>query len=554
MIICGLKLTHDGAIALVDNGKLIFCHEMEKIDNSRRYSEFKLDFSHICRILEDYGYHIDNVDKFVIDGWGDELGFSEKKDFEIEVDLGNGKFNLKFAEYGHLITNEDVLERFEFNYQDQGLSYSSYRHISGHLMASYCTSPFATAGEDSFILTWDGGMPPQLSYFHYESGRVENIGILFPLMGFAYPHFAIKFKPYDHLGVYDMSIAGKVMAYIALGKVREDLLNDFNQIFKAQNAEIQGLELTPVIIRSLTHILLEKFVEHGKTNSIESVDMIATFHQFINNLLVSSLRDRLSQYPEYKKNLCNSGGCALSIKWNSSIRECGAIEKMWIPPFPNDSGSAIGAACCEMVNLTRNKTLQWNVYSGPGLIDRAPLESWTSRPCSLEELAKLLYETSEPVICLKGNAELGPRALGNRSILAPAISPSMKDHLNKIKEREYYRPVAPICIEEDAPTVFSPGSPDPLMLFDHKVKPGWENKVPAICHLDGTSRIQTVNQNQNPEIYQILQAYKKLSGIPLLCNTSANYKGKGFFPDLRSAMEWGKTRYVWSNGILYSQL
>lgn len=557
MIICGLKLTHDGAIALIDNGKLVFCYEMEKINNSPRFSDLRLDFSTLCNILNDNGYSLEDVNQIVIDGWGDELGFSTEKeeDFKMDVDLGTGKFTLNFAEYGQIMKNEDVFERWEFDYSQHGLRYSSYRHVSGHIGGAYCTSPFVKRGEDSFILVWDGGMPPQLFYFNYNSNKVENLGTLFLLMGYIYQRFAVNFEPYTHFHIADMTIAGKVMAYIALGNVQEGLLREFKEIFASQNAETKPLTLTPVIVRALTQVLITRLVEHGKSKNYKSEDMLATFHRFIQDLLLSNLKDEIERYPGYTKNLCFAGGCALNIKWNSAIRESGMFKQMWVPPFPNDSGSALGTACCEMIVRKGINTLEWNVYSGPPLVNKHEhnpgSDSWTKRPCSIKRLAKLLYDTSEPIVFLKGRAELGPRALGNRSILASAVDISMKDMLNKIKGRAAYRPVAPICLEQDAPKIFNPGIPDPLMLYDHKVNSDWENKIPAVCHLDGTSRIQTVNKKDNIEIFELLTEYKKLSGIPLLCNTSANFKGKGFFPDVQSAIEWGRTNFVWSDHTLY---
>ena len=130
----------------------------------------------------------------------------------------------------------------------------------------------------------------------------------------------------------------------------------------------------------------------------------------------------------------------------------------------------------------------------------------------------------------------------------------MKKVLNGIKNREDYRPVAPICLEEDAKDIFEPGSRDPYMLFDHKVRPEWKERIPAICHLDGTARLQTVNEMENPVIFSLLTEYKKLSGIPLLCNTSANLNGKGFFPDIASAVQWDQVNYVWSGGAIYEKV
>lgn len=555
MIICGLKLTHDGAIALIDNGKLVFCYEMEKLNNSPRYSRLHLNYNTICNFLNTNGYNLESVDQIVIDGWGDELGFQvdEEEEYTLDVDLGNGPFTLNFAEYGHVIDDEDLLERSEFNYPDHGLSYSSYRHISGHVLAAYSTSPFARRGEDSFILAWDGGMVPQLFYFHSRDNKIENCGSLFPLMGYIYQRFAMKYKPYDHLPLSDLAVAGKAMAYIALGEARGDLLKEFKSIWRNQNEESDVLTLTPIIIRALSQVLITRFVEYGKSNGSKPEDMMATFHVFLEELLLNGLKDKIKNYPDYKKNLCFCGGCALNIKWNSAIRGSGMFKEMWVPPFPNDSGSAIGTACCEMINRTGINALEWNVYSGPPLVNnqnRLP-DSWTKRPYSIKKLAKLLHETCEPIVFLNGKAELGPRALGNRSILAAAVNKTMKDHLNKIKERADYRPVAPICLEEDAPEIFDPGIPDPLMLYDHDVRDSWLDRIPAVCHIDGSSRIQTVNKNENKEVYELLTEYKNLSGIPLLCNTSANYKGKGFFPDLTSAIKWDRVNFVWSDFTLY---
>jgi carbamoyltransferase len=153
-------------------------------------------------------------------------------------------------------------------------------------------------------------------------------------------------------------------------------------------------------------------------------------------------------------------------------------------------------------------------------------------------------------VVLDGRAELGPRALGSRSIIAPATSPKMKDRLNEVKDREPYRPVAPICLEEAAPGVFTPGTPDPYMLFDHEVRPEWRARIPAIVHLDGTARLQTVGRGDGA-VRRLLESYFEASGIPVLCNTSANLKGSGFFPDVASALAWGRVDLVWSEGTLY---
>ena len=197
--------------------------------------------------------------------------------------------------------------------------------------------------------------------------------------------------------------------------------------------------------------------------------------------------------------------------------------------------------------------LDWSVYSGPELIKNDAGSKWEKKKCTVTSLAQILHNENEPVVVLQGRAELGRRALGNRSIIAPAVSKKMQDILNKVKKREEYRPISPICLENRAKEVFDSGTRDPFMIFDHYAKKEWKDKIPAVVHIDGTARLQTVAKGDNPVIYELLEEYEKLSRVPVLCNTSANLWGKGFFADVRSAANWGKVNYIWSEGKLYSK-
>lgn len=560
MVICGLKLTHDGAIALIDNGKLVFCHEMEKLANNERYKAMRDLFNtgFLNNTLEEYGYTLKDIDQIVIDGWGDHYGENncedDYPDYKTVINLnGNDPFEIALNKYGLCVRNEGLLESKSFSYQQQNFSYKSYMHISGHLMSGFCTSPFASRGEDAFLLIWDGGMMPQLFYMRHKEKSIEKLETIFNLLGISYSSFASNYAPFNHLSYYDLSIAGKLMAYIALGECQQEVLTEFKRLFALQENKLllKGKLKSKALIK-LTSNLLSDFVAYGELSDIKPVDMLTTFHCFLQEIIVEQLGKAVNKYPLLTRNLCFVGGCALNIKWNSHIRSSGLFKEMWVPPFPNDAGSAIGVACCEMINSTGRLALEWDVYKGPALRNsKLGNHSWQENDCSIKELAEILFYENEPVVFLNGRAELGPRALGNRSILAPAVDPFMKTILNRVKKRESYRPVAPICIEEDAGNIFTPGSADPLMLYDHWVKEEWKEKIPAVCHLDGSARLQTINRNDNPFIYELLQEYKKLSGIPLLCNTSANFNGKGFFPDVDSAMKWGEIDRIWSAGKLY---
>jgi len=560
MIICGIKTTHDGGIAIIENGMLKYSVEMEKIDNKGRYSDFS-DLNLLPKLLRECGYEINQIDQFVIDGWHG-TGRYWNGESKLILKDGSHENSIRVAPYSEKRRLEDILQRFTFGdrllIEGKIYNYSSYMHVTGHVMSAYCTSPFAQRNESSYVLVWDGGLYPRLYYYDINTNTIKNIGHLFLFLGTIYSIIAQYFGPYKktkeqlfqerakrdiegYFGGY--SVAGKIMSYIALGNLKPELFELFNQL-RAEQTEVSN---------ELEHLFSKKLRQLIHSDEYSDVDVLATFHAYLEGLLLDKLEQKTKRYPEFSKNLCFVGGCALNIKWNSSIRDSKLFNDVYVPPFPNDSGSAIGVAAAENLRITRRPYIDWNVYSGPNIVKGAPNLDWQAIPCSIEALAMHLYKSDEPTIFLDGRAELGPRALGNRSILASPINNVMKDLLNKVKQREYFRPVAPICLESEATKVFIPGCQDPYMLFDHQVREEWKKKIPAICHIDGSARLQTVNETSNPTIFALLKAFYDLTSIPLLCNTSANYNGSGFFPDLASAMKWGRLNYIWYDNQLYTR-
>jgi carbamoyltransferase len=546
MIISGFKLTHDGAFCIIDNGALIFCYEVEKINNNPRYSDFNLTNKEIESISNCYGYSKKNITEIVVDGWNNDSsrkGAAKKRQPSIEM---NG--------YDPFTGKKEVLHAVAFDTAHERKSHTSYQHISSHIVGAYCTSPFAKNTESSFILIWDGAIAPQLYYFNSADRIFEKCGWVHYIYGQAYSQFAAYYPPFDLNTLDDLGTAGKIMAYIAKGRTNPVLLNQFSEKYKEYQVGFGKNDITLLQLKNFSTSLLDEFHYIATMEKIQPDDALRTFHEFLQALLIEGIALCLKQFPQKKPtNLCYAGGCALNIKWNSALRNTGLFKNTWIPPFPNDSGSALGTACCAMISHQNIFALDWNVYQGPKLIppDKTAFQGWSSRQCSITELATVLFTTQEPVVFLNGAAELGPRSLGNRSIFCSAANKENLDHLNKIKKRESYRPVAPICLEEKAASIFDPGTPDPYMLYEHYVRPAWQSKVPAIVHLDGSARLQTVNALQNKLVYDLLRAYAKISGIPVLCNTSANANGKGFFPDIGSAINWGGCSYVWSEGILW---
>lgn len=443
-----------------------------------------------------------------------------------------------------LLDNIAVLGNFNgLSIGGKKYTYWSSYHVTGHILSAYLTSPYSKREEDSYVLTWDGGIYPSLYLVRAQERKIDCIGPLFRLFGSSYEMFARSFPPFQQEDERTLSIAGKVMAYIALGKVQPILL--------------KALKIAGKDLNTYQHDFPLKLAEYLKHRvdccSLSTADFLCTFHSYLQGLLCATL-EQFSKKFDRKPNLCISGGCALNIKWNSAIRELGLFNDVYIPPFPNDSGSAIGAACADLFTRGEAPTLEWSVYLGPRLHTGPPASGWEQREFSLNQLAALLHETQEPVVFLSGRAELGPRALGNRSILASASSPGMKNLLNFIKDREPYRPVAPICLEVWASRIFDPGFRDPFMLFEHRIRNEWRDRIPAVLHLDQTARLQTVSPQDNPVIAELLAAYLSISGVPVLCNTSANYPGAGFFPSARAATEWDRVNYIWSDNLLYERV
>jgi carbamoyltransferase len=555
MLICGIKVSHDAGVAVIEDGKVLFSTEVEKLENGHRYSSLG-DLERVEQILKSEGIDPADIGQFVVDGWFVQgVDDSEATDSAVLAARGGGRLPIPVAPYQDR-RGGSPLARYSFtnhSFNTSAAGYASYHHVSNHLLGGYCSSPFAACGEDALVLVWDGGTVPRLYAVTAATRTVRWLTDLLPITGDIFGEFSSHLDPFfrdtnsfsaDEIMRYHLSIAGQAMAYAALGRVEEDAFGVFDNVLadfpdvSAENSKAASVKLI------------------GRRNELlpglSDADLIATFQEYLGCRLLASLTTFLRGLGlPTAPNLVMAGGCALNIKWNSRLRRSGQVRDIWIPPFPNDSGAAIGTATCEMFHRGQHQALSWDVYSGPQLTDGDIPPGWRVLGCGECELAGVLHDVGEPVVVLSGRAEIGPRALGNRSILAVATDAAMKDKLNAIKDRAHYRPVAPICLSSRAAEVFTPGNSDPYMLFEHRPRPAWATRIPAVLHLDGTARLQTIDASASSPAGRILEHYAALSGIPVLCNTSANFSGRGFFHDVASATRWGQTNYVWSDGRLY---
>lgn len=228
---------------------------------------------------------------------------------------------------------------------------------------------------------------------------------------------------------------------------------------------------------------------------------------------------RYAQAKTGKYNLVFMGGCALNCSANTKLWDI--FNDIWIMPNPGDAGSSLGAAAA-----LYGKHINWkDPYLGYDLGGSYPVT---------EIVTGLIRD--KVVAVASGRAEYGPRALGNRSILADPRDPDIKDKVNLIKKRELFRPFAPVVMEEHASKWFKIGFTSPYMQYAVEcLRP---DKIPAVVHEDGTSRVQTVNKKQHPGLHEVLSNWYTITGIPILLNTSLNIKGQPLLNDNKDILEW----------------
>jgi carbamoyltransferase len=222
-----------------------------------------------------------------------------------------------------------------------------------------------------------------------------------------------------------------------------------------------------------------------------------------------------------KNNLVFMGGCALNSSANTLLWNI--FDMIWIMPNPGDAGSSLGAAAA-----LYSKHIEWkDPYLGYDLGGNYPIQK------IVDGILK-----DGVVAVASGKAEYGPRALGNRSILADPRDPLIKDKVNLIKQRELFRPFAPVVLANHAHKWFDMDFESPYMQYT--VKCLQPNKIPSVVHADGTSRVQTVTREQHPGLYRVLNKFYLQTGVPILLNTSLNIKGQPLLNDENDILKWEK--------------
>jgi len=239
------------------------------------------------------------------------------------------------------------------------------------------------------------------------------------------------------------------------------------------------------------------------------------------------------------KNLCLAGGVALNCVANGRVAREAGFDNVWIQPAAGDDGIAIGCALYGWLEILKQRRgfVMDHSYVGKTYSDQEVANSLQKFLVRIQvdakrsdnvcrDTAKLLAD-QRVIGWFQGASEFGPRALGNRSLLADPRKPEMKDILNsRVKHRQAFRPFAPIVLAERMKEIFEGDEDSPFMLIAKPVRPEWRDKIPAIVHVDGTARIQTVREATNPMLYRLLREFDALTGVPVLVNTSFNIKGE----------------------------
>jgi carbamoyltransferase len=527
---------HDSAATILKDGKIIAAVEEERFSRKKFDDEFPKSAIDYC--LKEAGIRSDEID-FVAFYDKSVLKFERLLDNYIAVaPRGLRSFTDIVPKWIHKrLWIKDEIKKYLKGFKGKIIF---PEHHYSHAAYAFFTSPF----KQSAILTLDGvGEWTTTSFGSAHDATIELINdIRWPhSLGLFYSAFTYFLGFQVNEGEYKlMGLAsyGKPTYYDLIIKELIDVKNDGSiHLNMKYFAFMHDKVMVNHRFEELFGIPVRK--ENSKVEQIH-YDIGASAQLVLEETLLKMANHVHRKTGE--KNLCIGGGVALNGVANYRILKEGPFEHLFIPPSPGDAGSAIGSAQYAHYSFLRNSRYVDNeyqrnvsgiVYLGPHYnneeIDtflnsnNIPYEKYETAQL-LEKVANLISEQNV-VGWYQGKMEWGPRALGNRSILADPRDPKMKDVLNeKIKHRESFRPFAPSILEEYASEYFELDIPSPFMLFVAKVKK--PEAIPAVTHVDGTGRLQTVSRSSNPMYYDLINEFFKLTGIPVLVNTSMNVKGE----------------------------
>jgi predicted NodU family carbamoyl transferase len=504
MNILSYKPDHDGSIAYLRQSRLLFSIEAEKNSNYRYSPIFVPDMLNALGELDEL------PEVICTGGWWPREAES----------LGG------WVHAGYRGLHDIIIEKRRLF--GRPVNYFSSSHERSHVLCAFGLSTLPK-GTPCYVLVWEGSIGS-----FYEINDKMNISGFGDVMNEPGHRYALLYgladPSFNKNGAYSQhSDAGKLMALASYGTRKTPSVEEQKVIaFLLQDC----VHLEPRTCNALKN---SPYFNIGVDNpdfcnlaGIFSDKLFDIFYQFAK----ANLNKRLP--------LIIAGGCGLNCDWNTKWKETKLFSEIFVPPVANDSGSAIGTAIDAQLHFTGNPKIDWEVYSGLGFGINFPFDESLYDSYDVDDamIAKML---AKDLILgwVNGKYEIGPRALGNRSILAAPFRESTRRRLNEIKQREQFRPIAPVCLEEDAARWFGCHSPSPHMLYTYTAI---THVLAAVTHVNKTARIQTVSRISNQSLYNLLVAFKECTGYGVLCNTSLNFKNRGFINKIDDLSKYAITR------------
>jgi carbamoyltransferase len=544
---------HDVSACLLRDGAIAFAISKERITREKHASGFYQEVVNYC--LEAEGIRLDDVDLVVRNCY--VLPIEEMERRLLHQDM---PFYLSEKERAQAIANPLFRSA-----SDKVVTVS---HHLAHAYSVFAVSPF----EEGVVMIVDGvggystditeDYPPRNSvsplaresesYYRFSGSRIEVLKKVWldPQRGFLNEEFynmAGLGAVYSRVSTYvfgDWNKCGELMGLAPYGQP-----NKAKPLLELSNGELKVPEWT----EEFNQPWLSEGEDSGRSWEASPAmqhwqDLAWRAQDDTEKVLLA--RARWLRETTGAKNLCIAGGVALNCVANGRIAREAGFDNVWIQPAAGDDGIAIGCAYYGHLAIqkkSRSYVLN-DAYFGREYSDRQIADTIGKKLVRLvstavpsrdicADTAKVLSE-GNVLGWFQGRSEFGPRALGNRSIIADPRTPEMKDILNKrVKHRQAFRPFAPIVLAERADEIFEGGHDSPFMLMAMSVRPEWRDRIPAIVHVDGTARVQTVRPDQNERLYRLLKEFDAITGVPVLLNTSFNVKGEPIVETPADAVE-----------------
>jgi len=532
--------SHNSTIAVEDNGKIVLTLEVERFLNNKNVgmAQYKVPAKFVVvmqRLIEWIQKYLNVVD------------FETCYYSSTELYFGTPEFGASILDLKHFIPAKE---------------YVPCSHHISHAAGVFYQSPF----EKALVVSFDGGGDDgkfNIYLAEREAGvkllsmelTPTDVGFKGPMnldrplydLGFAYMVFAhyIDCIRMEWLPEGNLVYPGKIMGLAGYGTPNREWLPHFMDFYKKQ-PDAAG-DRYQILLDELSEKIGVVFDRNNRLKDQLAYDVAATSQLAFEECFLEVVKPYMETYSDLP--ICLAGGCALNIILNTRlVEEFG--KKVFVGPVPNDTGLAVGM----LANVMKPTEPIDITYTGIPILDLdSSMEYFSTKYPHSRQLSpytdvwdghtQVTYGTlcddlinGKIIGLVQGRSEHGPRALGNRSILCNPSYPEMKDILNlKVKNREWYRPFAPVVRLEDVDKYFEWSGDSRWMAFCPRVREEWRDKLSSIVHIDNTARVQTITKEQNPFLYDILTLMYEKTGIGVLLNTSFNVNGKPILSTLRDA-------------------